>query len=229
MQPVLATLSVVVFLGIVLWIFQLAVRANSPANIRRALGAGFILAGVGLIYFRIFSLAYFLLFVGSALALSRRRRSTRPSPAGQSRVRSHHLEMTLDHDTGEMDGVILTGIFQERMLSELDLAELFQLRSSFADEAESIKLLETYLDHAHSDWREGADGDTDQPGNGSPISDDISRDEAYRILGLKPGASEDDIRQAHHRLIKRVHPDRGGTAALAAQINDARDRLLGDC
>ena len=49
---------------------------------------------------------------------------------------------------------------------------------------------------------------------------------ARRILGLDDGASEDDIRAAYHRLIALVHPDRGGSGFLAAQVNRARDVLL---
>ena len=227
MQPILTGLSIVFFFSIVIWIFRLAVRANAPKNIRRAVGLSFIVIGVGLIYFRISNLAFLLLFLGSVLALGGIGRSARPSPARHSQVSSAHLKMTLDHDTGDMDGVILSGVCEGRMLSELDLPELVALRASFRDDAESVKLLETYLDHAHADWRGSASEDPDAGWNGAAKSGGITRDEAYRILGLEPGTGEKEIREAYHRLIKRVHPDRGGTAALAAQINEAKDRLLG--
>ncbi len=55
----------------------------------------------------------------------------------------------------------------------------------------------------------------------------MTREEAYQVLGLKPGASEVDIRAAHHRLMRAAHPDAGGSDWLAARINQARDMLLG--
>src|ERR1700674_50057 len=55
---------------------------------------------------------------------------------------------------------------------------------------------------------------------------DVTVEEAYAILGLAPGADEEAIREAHHRLMKQLHPDHGGTDYLAAKINRARDVLL---
>jgi hypothetical protein len=54
----------------------------------------------------------------------------------------------------------------------------------------------------------------------------MTREEAYQVLGLKPGASEAEIRAAYHRLMRAAHPDAGGSDWLAARINQARDVLL---
>ncbi len=64
--------------------------------------------------------------------------------------------------------------------------------------------------------------------NAKPTSTSIQMDkqQAYGILGLQAGASADDIRAAHKRLQRAIHPDAGGSTYLAAQINAARDKLL---
>jgi DnaJ homolog subfamily C member 19 len=55
----------------------------------------------------------------------------------------------------------------------------------------------------------------------------MTRGEAYEVLGLHPGASEAEIRAAHHRLMRAAHPDSGGSDWVATRINLARDILLG--
>lgn len=72
------------------------------------------------------------------------------------------------------------------------------------------------------------EGPRDESGAGARrgANSRMTREEAYEILGLQPGANEAEIRAAHHRLMLKLHPDRGGSNWLAARINLARDILL---
>jgi hypothetical protein len=144
-----------------------------------------------------------------------------------SSIRTRFLEMTLDHATGHMDGRVLEGPYEGRLLSELDLYPLLQLlaRCQSAD-AQSAAVLEAYLDRVHGDaWR-----DQESPqGKRAPGADGkLARDEALAVLGLAPGASPEEIREAHRRLMQKLHPDRGGSDYLAAKINQAKQLLLGE-
>ncbi len=61
-----------------------------------------------------------------------------------------------------------------------------------------------------------------------PPSSQMSLGEARAILGVGPEATPKEIKAAYGRLIRMAHPDKGGTSGLAAQLNAARDRLLGE-
>jgi hypothetical protein len=154
------------------------------------------------------------------------RRSATYAGGQKSTVRSASLEMELDHDTGDMDGTVLTGSMKGTHLSSLDEEEILSLYREICADADSAALLESFLDRYHPDWREHIDPDSFKEKGGASAFDDMSRQEAYQILGLEPGASPHEIHQAWRRLIKGVHPDSGGSAFLAAKINAARDVLL---
>jgi hypothetical protein len=145
------------------------------------------------------------------------------SGGGTSRVRSAYIEMELDHDSGEMRGRILAGRHQGAALDRLDVKTLTGLLGEIDDESRA--LLMAYLDRRDSGWREHAQGDT-ATGRPAASSGKMSEQEAYQILGLEPGASADAIGHAHRTLMKKFHPDQGGTTYLAARINEAKEILL---
>jgi hypothetical protein len=159
------------------------------------------------------------------------RRWSAPRPMGAtgqtSSVRSAGLDMMLDHATGEMDGRVLAGRHEGRRLSELTLPELIEVGEDFSGDPESLRLVESYLDRRHPGWRDDVQADNAKRQSAAPGAGGMSANEAYKILGLETGASESEVREAHRRLMKQVHPDRGGSAALAAKINEAKDRILG--
>jgi DnaJ-class molecular chaperone len=86
--------------------------------------------------------------------------------------------------------------------------------------------LEAYLDRVRSNWHDEMASDWARSEAPPPNAPDVTVEEAYEILGLQPDADEAAIRAAHHRLMKQVHPDHGGTDYLATKINRARDVLL---
>jgi len=163
-----------------------------------------------------------------ALGLSGRSGTTTGTGGQTSSIRTHFLEVTLDHVSGEMDGLVLEGPFQGRRLSALDLEQLVDLlilcRSG---DDQSAEVLEAYLDRVRGgDWRERAGGGA---GTAPPAADAaLTPEEALAILGLAQGASKHEIRAAHRRLMQRFHPDRGGSDYLAAKINAAKRLLLGE-
>jgi hypothetical protein len=150
-----------------------------------------------------------------------------PRAAGSSTVETRFIRMSLDHDTGAMDGTVLQGRFAGMRLQELRPAELLALlRECRAEDDEAARLLEAYLDRVRSNWHDEMAGDEARDGPPPPSGPDVTVEEAYAILGLAPGADAEAVREAHHRLMKQFHPDHGGTDYLASKINRARDVLL---
>ena len=148
---------------------------------------------------------------------------TQKSTGQVSRVRSAFLEMELDHDTGAMRGVFLAGPRQGTRLDALDVDTLIGLFGEIDEESRA--LLAAYLDRRDAGWREHAQADAAAGRSGAPRGP-MTHEEAYQILGLERGASTEDIVGAHRTLMKKLHPDLGGTNYLAARVNEAKDTLL---
>jgi|SRR5689334_4630909 DnaJ domain len=140
-----------------------------------------------------------------------------------SRVRSAFLEMELDHDTGAMRGRILAGRHEGASLDALETTTLVGMLGEIDEESRA--LLAAYLDRRTPGWREHAQGNAAAGQGGTPRGP-MTQEEAYQILGLQPGASAEEIGHAHRALMKRLHPDQGGSNYLAARVNEAKDVLL---
>jgi DnaJ domain len=146
------------------------------------------------------------------------------SPGQTSRVRSQFLDMSLDHDSGGLEGQIVAGPYAGHSLAEFDLSQLTAMIPGF--DAESVSLLESYLDRRFPAWRQDAQGNTAGGQSRPAASGKMTDEEAYQILGLQPGAGRADIGRAHRALMKKLHPDQGGSTYLAARVNEAKDTLL---
>ncbi|MEZ5906713.1 MAG: DnaJ domain-containing protein [Geminicoccaceae bacterium] len=115
------------------------------------------------------------------------------------------------------------GRFAGRELAALSQGELLDLLAEAGiSDPQSSSLLEAYLDRRFPDWREA-----EREGPAAAGSAGMGEQEALEILGLQKGAGPDAIKEAHRRLMTKVHPDSGGSNFLAAQINRAKDLLLG--
>ncbi len=158
-----------------------------------------------------------------------------PSAGQSSTVRTAMLAMSLDHDSGRMDGVVLTGPYKDRRLADMPLPELQDLlNQAVIDDPKSVELLEAYLDREYpGQWRgfesqnAGGSDNTSGAGTSNRRGGPMDRAEALALLGLDEGATEEEIRSAHRRMMKTAHPDAGGSDYLAARINEAKDVLLG--
>jgi hypothetical protein len=166
-------------------------------------------------------------------------RQTFPGPGGAFRdvgagaggrrstsARSAWIEMRLDLDSGAIQGFVTAGPYQGRELAALDRTELTSLYAACRrEDPDGARLLEAYLDRRFAGWRDADESQAEARGRGGG-NGAMTRDEAYEILGLPKGASAEEIIHAHRVLMKKVHPDLGGSAALAARVNQAKEVLL---
>ena len=230
-------LLALVLLAAVAFAIAWFLRAN-PSTVARLLRPALVVLGGigvgGLLIFglrfvpqllpELFGLAGVVIAALIARAVRRRPSGGFSSPGSAQRTEVHtaFLQAWIDHGTGDVGGAVLSGRFAGRTLDGLGDGDLLDLHAECSSDADSLRILEAYLDRRlGSDWRNAR-----RPPPSGPRSD-MTRDEALAVLGLAEGAGADEIRAAHRRLIQRMHPDVGGSADLAARINRAKDVLLG--
>jgi len=235
-MPALLLLALVL-LAVVAFAIAWFLRAN-PSTVARLLRPALVvLGGIGVGGLLIFGLRFVpqllpelfglagVVFAALIARAVRRRPSggfSSPGSAQRTEVHTAFLQAWIDHGTGDVGGTVLSGRFAGRTLDGLGDGDLLDLHAECSSDADSLRILEAYLDRRlRSDWRNAR-----RPPPSGPRSD-MTRDEALAVLGLAEGAGADEIRAAHRRLIQRMHPDVGGSADLAARINRAKDVLLG--
>ena len=196
-----------------------------------AVAFGLVLIFSGRIVWALLALpALIPMFLRTRMLWRRAKSAMGPTPGQSSGITTRFFRMTLDHDSGAMTGEVLEGRFTGRNLDSLSLDEQIELwRACHAADEQSAAVLEAYLDRVHGEaWREACEaGPAGEAGGASANGSAMSREEALEILGLEEGASAEEIREAHRRLLQKIHPDHGGSNYLAAKINQAKDLLLG--
>lgn len=222
--------SLILFLlfGGLAWLFVSTPPARLASLVSTALPLTLVAIGAVLIAFGRGGIGIPLAAIG--LGIWRRMRSVKQmggnTSGNKSTVRSAAFEMVLDHDSGDMDGKILVGEREGELLSQLEEEELMSLYQDISSDPESISLFEAYLDRRIAGWRENTQSHSGDGEIGSPAASSMTKQEAYQVLGLEPGASPAEIRKAWRKLMKSMHPDTGGSEFLAAKINAAKDLLL---
>lgn len=237
---------------LLLWLSSILLRGFTRANpaamarlVRR--GGGSVALGVAalLIFRGEFNLA--LLAAGAGLWLLSRTsigppRTFRPGAwgfagrdrvrgSGPVRVRTDSLDVVIDRVAGTVHGIFTAGPSGGRELGALSQAECAaSYRWCLAADPEGARVLEAYLDSRFAGWREAAEFGFDpgraQPGGRTRGAVRMPDHEAYHVLGLAEGASREEITRAHRRLMKKYHPDHGGSTAMAARVNEAKDVLM---
>jgi hypothetical protein len=225
----------VFFFGL-LFLLARAFVALPPSSLARAVRT-FIavfsaLAGTGLLMLGRFGLAFVAIAAAGVAVRSliadrspASRIDAAGEEAGEAAIETRFLRMRLDKSNGAVEGEVLRGDFDGRSLAALGLPDLLELLAEVTrDDPDSVVLLEAYLDRRAPDWRTGqGDGHaSDAP----PANETLDEQTALEILGLRAGASVEEIKGAHRRLMAQMHPDRGGSTWIASRLNSAKDLLL---
>ncbi len=140
---------------------------------------------------------------------------------GPTTLTTQWLIVEYDLGTRRLDALVTRGEFEHSRLSTLNEAQLNRLLIEVKEDFQSRAAVNAYILSQHAGGAPGAN----QHSSSAPHSD-ISVDQAYEILNLKVGATAGEIKRAHKKLMQKMHPDRGGSGYLAAQINAAKDLLL---
>lgn len=241
-------ITIVVLITLMLFTITLYYRNKTPQDRKKFLSQFVLLvSAIALIYLTLTGRMHFLVALGAAILpflkrllplvryipmlknIYRQAQSSKQPDRGKtSTVETSLLKMTLDHDNGHMDGEILTGAFIGKNLSDLPMEQLLALHHlAQTSHPDSLEILEAYLDREIGEsWRHHFEEQAEE-NNVNDTGGEISRTEAYDILGLAGGSSREEIVNAHRKLMQKLHPDRGGSNYLAAKLNQAKDRLLG--
>lgn len=210
-----------------------AMRRHLKERRLASLGFGAAVAGLGMV--PVLNFIVMPAAVAGATALWLRELSASGENQGphRSRVATRYLALVIDHLSGRMSGELLEGPHRGQALERVSTEELLELlERAYTNDAASAEALEVYLErergHPVHPRRPQAHSPVDRA-QGPRVLPPLVRmapEEAQAILGIAPGSGPAEVRAAYKRLMQRLHPDRGGSAYLAAIINEAKEALL---
>lgn len=153
--------------------------------------------------------------------LAHRRAAQQSVTAATNKLETNFILLRVNANTRMMNGEVRQGTFAGMQLEQLAGDDLLDLLAELRrTDKRSADILMTYMDHTQlDDWR------ARYRSRFVKSKEQMAREEALNVLGLKEGATADDIKAAHRRLMARLHPDAGGTDYLAAKVNMAKDLL----
>jgi hypothetical protein len=224
----------VILLVLGLWALS-AFASADPANLLRLARQVAIVAGITIALLLLAILLAsrrfgFALLEVAALAFIARwawprwRRGWAPAAGPATPIETPYIRMRFDHASGTMSGIVRRGPFQGRDLAKLSRDQLLALwRECCAQDEQGAAMLEAYLDREIPDWCQTRIDDADTT---THTGDAMTPEEALAVLGLSPGASKAEIRAAYRRLMAKLDPENGGSAYLAAKLNQAQEILL---
>ncbi|HEX4555072.1 MAG TPA: DnaJ domain-containing protein [Xanthobacteraceae bacterium] len=219
----------VVAVLIILWFMHKFVRANPTGMARLLQKGGGIVAIVAAVFIALkggLAVALPLAFMGFGLLgwIPGGLTGLWGQAGRVSRVRTAFLEIEFDQATGAMRGRVLAGRAAGAALETLDNATLTALLAEFDDD--SRQLLMAYLDRRNAGGGEHPHGGAYARQRAAARPGKMTEEEAYQVLGLQPGAGAEEIGRAYRTLMKKLHPDQGGSTYLAARVNEAKEVLL---
>ncbi len=148
----------------------------------------------------------------------------RQSVFGEPIIKTEHIKVKINIQTGQVQGEIIKGLHEGKQLTSLTESELEELETYYKDkDTKSFYLIRAIIQKStHFDQRSSQESYSSSSSNSSQPS----IDEALQILGLPKNPTRKDIIRAHKSLMQKLHPDRGGNDFLAAQINNAKEVLI---
>ena len=218
----------------IIWFFMVVLRRTSPEFLALWSVRLIMIFFIGAAF--VFLLRGYILPVIASLIIAELTRrlnflvddnSSLTSSLNVSQFKAPLITLEFSHKTGDIEGYLINANTQNILLKDLDKAELIVLYQEFINrDLPSSYLIEAYLNSRFLMWREHLDVNIHPRTRIQPETSAMSEQEAYEIMGLTFEALEADLRRPYRLLMKKFHPDKGGSLWFASRINQARDLVI---